>query len=146
MDDISRPDFSPSISETTNTLTFPSPPHSGFGSEHGNHVQTSPSSLIGPTEGLSVGSLLNFEPVTRYPSTSAPSSSYGQNTPPNVYRQAHQNVYGPQQAALPYQGALPQQGAQSKEENRHQWPLKQELEAELLRHYVDKVSLFVSML
>ncbi|KAF2471427.1 uncharacterized protein BDR25DRAFT_223470 [Lindgomyces ingoldianus] len=92
-----------------------------------NHVQTPSPSIVSPTEGLTVLSLLNSEsPTQPQQSSSALPTSYGPalSSPIGSSTLVHQQPPGAPVL----------------------WPLEHEQEAMLLRHYVDDVALFFDMI
>ncbi|KAF2198195.1 hypothetical protein GQ43DRAFT_443574 [Delitschia confertaspora ATCC 74209] len=102
-------------------------------SSSGSGLQTSLTSLIGPTEGLTVISLLNSD------------------SPPDHYAQAPAapTYYGPPGPPLEYHSSIPPSVQSTPHSHQHApqalWPLESEQEAMLLRHYVDNVALFFDM-
>ncbi|KAF2016400.1 hypothetical protein BU24DRAFT_433422 [Aaosphaeria arxii CBS 175.79] len=118
----------------------PAPP-SNPSSRHGssitpsaiNQVETPPPSIISPTEGLTVLSLLNSEsPGQTHHSFSTPPALQvlEAHRPPSPRAHHEQNTFVHQQpAGLPIF-----------------WPLEHEQEAMLLGHYIDNVALFFDMI
>ena len=91
-----------------------------------NQVETPPPSIISPTEGLTVLSLLNSESPTQpqHHPFSVPPASYGHHVSPSPIQPSgfvHQQPPGAPVL----------------------WPLEHEQEAMLLQHYLDNVALFV---
>ncbi|KAF2179015.1 hypothetical protein K469DRAFT_320908 [Zopfia rhizophila CBS 207.26] len=120
-------DFSP-FGNTPPGAGFPTPNHISSTFSEVNQVETPPQSIISPTEGLTVLSLLNSESPTESPHhlSSAPPTSYGPAIPPTPNQSDGLNsVYQPFVSVL--------------------WPLQNEQEAMLLRHYIDDVALFFDM-
>ena len=87
---------------------------------------TPPSSVLTPTEGLTVLSLLNSD---------SPAQSQGSAVSPPFDHQIHSNTSQPHEATFVYQQAPGEPIL---------WPLEHEQEAMLLEHYIDNVALFVS--
>lgn len=92
----------------------------------GNHTGTSPTSVITPTEGLTVLSLLNSE---------SPAQSQAPAISPPFDHHVPSNTSQPHEATFVYQQPPGEPIL---------WPLEHEQEAMLLEHYIDNVALFVS--
>jgi hypothetical protein len=121
--------------DTDSSALFPSTPvvqdfspDPSYSSSGVNQVETPPPSIISPTEGLTVLSLLNADsPIHHQHSHSAPpTTSYESHVSHSPIQHNGSFVYQ-QPPGVPVL-----------------WPLEHEQEAMLLQHYLDNVALFVS--
>lgn len=94
-----------------------------------NHTGTPPASIITPTEGLTVLSLLNSESPAQSHAV-AISPPFDHHAPSNTPQPHEPRTFVYQQP--PGEPIL--------------WPLEHEQEAMLLQHYIENVALFVSQL
>ncbi|KAF2710843.1 hypothetical protein K504DRAFT_480921 [Pleomassaria siparia CBS 279.74] len=104
-------------------------PVPNYPSREVTQIETPPPSIVSPTEGLTVLSLLNSaSPVHSHQSYSAPPATlYGPHVPPSLLEPGS-FVYQ-QPPGVPVL-----------------WPLEHEQEAMLLQHYLDNVALFFDMI
>lgn len=124
----SDPDYSAFFPSTPVVQDFsPDPSYSSSGV---NQVETPPPSIVSPTEGLTVLSLLNANSPTHHQHSHShsapPTSSYEPHVSPSPIQYNGSFVYQ-QPPGVPVL-----------------WPLEHEQEAMLLQHYLDNVALFVS--
>ena len=120
-----RAQYDAAFSPVGNTPTWQSDsPHASSTFSVANQVETPPPSIVSPTEGLTVLSLLNSESPSQPPHQSF-SGFQGPFEPPQS-DDTHMFVYQ-QPPGAPVL-----------------WPLEHEQEAMLLQHYLDHVALFVS--